>query len=143
MSQAANPNIIEYFGSYRKDDELFVSIFPTSSYSSSLLSFCFSRLSAPSTSFVSFWLVLVTLHRSFSSRFLEPLIQIAMEFCDGGSAADMYLALDAPLKEVEIKAIVNETMKGLDYLHHLGFIHRDIKGGNILINKKGQVKLSL
>ncbi|CAK9292401.1 unnamed protein product [Gordionus sp. m RMFG-2023] len=46
-----------------------------------------------------------------------------------------------PLSEQEIGAVCIGALSGLDYLHNLGRIHRDVKAGNILFTEDGRVKL--
>uniref|UniRef100_A0A914CIN5 Protein kinase domain-containing protein n=1 Tax=Acrobeloides nanus TaxID=290746 RepID=A0A914CIN5_9BILA len=42
----------------------------------------------------------------------------------------------------QLAAIFKQLLLGLEYCHKLNFLHRDIKCPNILVNKKGQVKLA-
>ncbi len=45
---------------------------------------------------------------------------IAMEYCGGGSVADLVHAADAPLGEDVVAYICAEALAGLAYLHALG-----------------------
>ncbi|KAF8655275.1 hypothetical protein AX16_003175 [Volvariella volvacea WC 439] len=44
--------------------------------------------------------------------------------------------------EAHLKSLCHQMLGGLAYLHHKGVIHRDIKGPNILINNRGELKLA-
>lgn len=46
------------------------------------------------------------------------------------------------LTEEQIATVLQSTLKGLEYLHFMRKIHRDIKAGNILLNTEGQAKLA-
>lgn len=63
-----------------------------------------------------------------------------MEYCGGGSVGD--IARQRKLSSMEIAVIMRESLKGLAYLHEKHKIHRDIKGGNILLTEEGQVKIA-
>jgi serine/threonine protein kinase len=44
--------------------------------------------------------------------------------------------------DAHLKSLCHQMLAGLAYLHHKGVIHRDIKGSNILINRRGELKLA-
>ncbi|KQK13139.1 serine/threonine-protein kinase dst1 [Brachypodium distachyon] len=79
--------------------------------------------------------------RYFGSYQGEDYLWIVMEYCGGGSVADLIGITEEPLDEPQIAYICREALKGLAYLHTIFKVHRDIKGGNILLTEQGEVKL--
>ncbi|KAK4214803.1 kinase-like domain-containing protein [Rhypophila decipiens] len=65
---------------------------------------------------------------------------IVMEFCSGGSCAD--LMKPGIIGEDYIAIIIRELLLGLDYLHSDKKLHRDVKAANVLLSANGQVKLA-
>ncbi|XP_016958333.1 mitogen-activated protein kinase kinase kinase kinase 5 isoform X5 [Drosophila biarmipes] len=77
----------------------------------------------------------------YGSYLRRDKLWICMEYCGGGSLQDIY-QVTGPLTEVQIAYMCRETLKGLEYLHSMGKMHRDIKGANILLTEYGDVKLA-
>ncbi|KIL69785.1 hypothetical protein M378DRAFT_157021 [Amanita muscaria Koide BX008] len=68
-------------------------------------------------------------------------LNIFLEYVPGGSLTGLlssYGAFEEPL----VKNFVRQILEGLNYLHERDIMHRDIKGGNILVDNKGGVKIS-
>ncbi|KAL3315078.1 Mitogen-activated protein kinase kinase kinase kinase 3 [Cichlidogyrus casuarinus] len=65
-----------------------------------------------------------------------------MEFCGGFSMQDIYTITRTPVREQCIAFLSRETLKGIEYMHSQGKIHRDIKGANILLTEQGDVKIA-
>ncbi|KAJ3429067.1 sterile20-like kinase isoform b-related [Anaeramoeba flamelloides] len=74
--------------------------------------------------------------------FKKDTLWIVMEYCGAGSVSDLCQILEKGLSEQQIAAIMYGSLQGLNYFHSNRKIHRDIKGGNILLNDKGEVKLA-
>ncbi|RKP38211.1 kinase [Dimargaris cristalligena] len=79
--------------------------------------------------------------RYLGSQMDDQHLNIFLEYVPGGSVAAM-LANYGPLQETLVRSFVRQILKGLLYLHEREIIHRDIKGGNILVDIKGGIKIS-
>ena len=74
----------------------------------------------------------------------EKLQNLLLEYARGGSLADkLAKSADRRLPESEVRRYTKALLKGLDYIHKLGFIHCDIKLQNILLcGDGGEVKIA-
>ncbi|XP_074556695.1 uncharacterized protein LOC141812586 [Curcuma longa] len=80
--------------------------------------------------------------RAYCSFVVESFLWVVMPFMAEGSCLHlMKIAYPDGFEEPVICSILKETLKALEYLHRHGHIHRDVKAGNILLDKSGVVKL--
>jgi len=72
------------------------------------------------------------------------ILWILMEYVKGGSIYDRYSLgkKGGKVPEDHAAVIVKQVLLGLQFLHSLGKIHRDIKSANVLVQDSGQVKLA-
>ncbi|KAI8980442.1 Serine/threonine-protein kinase CBK1 [Pilobolus umbonatus] len=68
-------------------------------------------------------------------------LYLIMEFLPGGDLMTMLIKYDT-FSEPVTRFYIAEIVLALEAIHNLGFIHRDIKPDNILIDKDGHIKLS-
>ncbi|KAK7205100.1 kinase-like domain-containing protein [Myxozyma melibiosi] len=80
----------------------------------------------------------VSLYYSFQDAHYLYLI---MEFLPGGDLMTMLIKYDTFSEDIT-RFYMAECVLAIEAIHKLGFIHRDIKPDNILIDKDGHIKLS-
>ncbi|KAJ7275408.1 kinase-like domain-containing protein [Mycena haematopus] len=69
-------------------------------------------------------------------------LHIALRLMNKGSAADvMHYGWPGGMEEDVCRCILQQALQGLNYLHVNGFIHRDVKAANLLIDDDGTVLL--
>ncbi|KAJ3555832.1 hypothetical protein NM688_g2358 [Phlebia brevispora] len=74
--------------------------------------------------------------------FQDPAyLYLIMEFLPGGDLMTMLIKYDTFSEDVT-RFYIAECVLAIEAVHKLGFIHRDIKPDNILIDKDGHIKLS-
>ncbi|XP_053543369.1 traf2 and NCK-interacting protein kinase [Ictalurus punctatus] len=88
---------------------------------------------------------IVTFYGAFIKKgtpVLGDQLWLVMEFCGGGSVSDLIHSRNEKCVNEDWTAYISgEILKGLAHLHKYKIIHRDIKGQNVLLTQKADVKL--
>lgn len=66
---------------------------------------------------------------------------VVMEYMEGGALTDV-IDNNPSISEEQIATICHETCRGLQHLHQQNIIHRDIKSDNVLLDARGNVKIT-
>ena len=69
-----------------------------------------------------------------------PVPYIVMEYVDGRTVRDMLQDGHRLLPERSLE-IIDGVLRALDYSHQAGIVHRDIKPGNVMVTRNGDVKV--
>ena len=90
--------------------------------------------------------ILKILHHPHIIRLYEVIetpsdVFLVMEFVPGGELFD-YIVQSGRLHENEARRFCQQIICGLECCHRHNVIHRDLKPGNILIDKRGNLKIA-
>src|ERR1700733_1151746 len=69
-----------------------------------------------------------------------PIPFIVMEFVDGRTVRDLLIEGHRLLPERTLE-IVSGVLRALEYSHQAGIVHRDIKPGNVMVTRNGDIKV--
>lgn len=84
---------------------------------------------------------LLTLYGAFLQR--EHEVVLALEYMDGGSLENVVAQVGAIASEKALAGVAYQVLEALRYMQERKkVVHRDIKPPNVLLNCRGEVKLS-
>ncbi|KAL6627743.1 hypothetical protein ACP70R_031469 [Stipagrostis hirtigluma subsp. patula] len=80
----------------------------------------------------------VRLHEVAASK---TKIYMVLEYVNGGELFDK-IAIKGKLSEQEGRRLFQQLIDGVSYCHDKGVYHRDLKPENVLVDRKGNIKIS-
>uniref|UniRef100_A0A804RDP9 non-specific serine/threonine protein kinase n=1 Tax=Zea mays TaxID=4577 RepID=A0A804RDP9_MAIZE len=81
----------------------------------------------------------VRLHEVAASK---TKIYMVLELVNGGELLDRIAASEGKLPEQEARRLFQQLVDGVSYCHEKGVCHRDLKLENVLVDRKGNIKIS-
>src|SRR5688500_17247885 len=78
--------------------------------------------------------------RVFDVDRVGPNPFLVLEYVDGSSLHDI-VARHGPLAPVRAAEYVRQAALGLQHAHEVGLVHRDVKPGNLLLDRSGTIKV--
>lgn len=78
----------------------------------------------------------VEMHYAFQT---DEKLYFIMDYVKGG---ELHAQIKFGLSESDIRFYASEIVLGIEYLHSLGIVYRDLKSENVLISANGHVKLT-
>lgn len=77
---------------------------------------------------------------AFDAGSVGSIYYLVMEYVDGETLSDL-VAREGPLSVAEAVRIIRAAAEGLEHAHRTGLVHRDVKPGNIMVSRSGEVKV--
>lgn len=71
----------------------------------------------------------------------DQYIYISLEYMEGGSLMEVVTG-DNPMTESQVAYVCRNVLEALHAMHMKGFIHRDVKSDNVLLDGQGRVKIA-
>jgi len=81
---------------------------------------------------------MISWHNSFVDK---DHLYFVMDYMAGGDLMSLLIREDT-LDEERCKFYVAEMILGIEAVHNMGYIHRDIKPDNVLLDSRGHIKIS-
>jgi serine/threonine protein kinase len=78
--------------------------------------------------------------RAYDIDQFEKLHFLVMEYVDGTSLQEV-VARHGPMDPIRAAHYIAQSAVGLQHAHELGMVHRDVKPGNLLLERSGVIKI--